>query len=32
MNLTAIAITFIICATVIVISLFGDKDKGGKDK
>lgn len=30
MNLTAVAITLIICGTLIIISLFGGKDKGNK--
>lgn len=32
MNLTAIIITLIICSTLIVISIFGGKDKGKKDE
>lgn len=30
MNITAIAMTLIICGTLIIISLFGGKDKGNK--
>ena len=30
MNLTAVSITLIICGTLIIISLFGGKDKGSK--
>jgi hypothetical protein len=32
MNLTAVAITFIICGTLIIISIFGGKDKGDNDE
>ena len=32
MNITAVAITSIICATIIVICLFSGNDKGDKDK
>lgn len=30
MNITAVSITLIICGTLIVISLFGGKDRGDK--
>lgn len=30
MNITAVAITLIICGTLMVISLFGGKDRGDK--
>lgn len=32
MNMTAITITFIICMTIIILSLNGGKDKGNKDE
>ena len=32
MNFTAIIITLIICTSIVVISIFGGKDKGKKDE